>query len=246
MYFVAIVIVGVIVFLLAHTCTIEFLDPREFGAIAARQRYFRQMTAADLRARAIPGAPFTPESYLEWYRANALAWSWNERTWIYAVVAEAERAMQKRGYAHMVPVDNRGVSLWRFAKVAAAVEQGFPHTHADVIVWSEDTLREPFWTQVQLAVHEAVHIWQRQNPEATRLRHTAHGFRVARLTPAQRRDVAARRRNNPDTDLTVWQRDGLTYTSCYRGPQPTSLTDVEGEDHPHEEQAYRIAAEVII
>jgi hypothetical protein len=236
MLFPAVIIVVVVVFMAAYS-PIEFLSPEEFGAVASRQRYFLQMTAADLHARAAPNAP----AYLAWYRTNVLDWSWYERIWMRAVAAEAERAMRRRGYAHMVP-DKR----WRFAKVAAVVERGFPHTHEDVIVWSEATLRDPFWEQVQLAVHEAVHVWQRQHPDETRRDHIAHGFQPADLTPEQRAHFAALRRNNPDTDLTVWQHDGSLFTSCYRTNRPTSISDVDGEDdHPNEIAAYRIADEVM-
>jgi hypothetical protein len=222
------VLIATVIIAIFLSPPVEFLTPAEFGEVAARQPYFQQMTPADLRARSHTQKFNDASSYLAWYRSNVLDWTWWEHIQMRAVVAEADRAMHRRGLVQYIP------QHWLFAKVARAVEQGFPHTHADVIVWSEDTLQEPFWEQVKLAVHEAVHVWQRQNPDAARLAHIAQGFR-----PLE--GELALRRNNPDTDTTVWQRAGETYTSCYRTARPTDLVDVENADHPHEQQAYAIA-----
>lgn len=222
---VLIVVAILIIFYKRHH--IKFLNAAEFAIVAARQPYFQEMTPADLRARSHDMEFPTPVSYLQWYQSNIRNWTLRERIWMHLVTQAAAWRMRRRGLAQYIP-------QWRFAKVAQ-VEEGFPHTLADVIVWSEATLREPFREQVKLAVHEAVHIWQRQNPVATRRRHEARGFTVT--------DAAPLRRNNPDADSQMWQRGGQLYMKCYRNAEPRGLLDVRGPDHPNEEMAYEIADE---
>jgi hypothetical protein len=146
------------------------------------------MTPADLCARSIDVAHADCESYLAWYQAHTIEWEWWERVWMAAVTREAERRMRARGLAYLIP------GQWRFAKVDRRVEMGFPHTFEDVIVMSESTLDKPFWDQVELAVHEAVHIWQRQHPDRARAWHKKMGYRVVNIAPS------ALRRNTPDED----------------------------------------------
>jgi hypothetical protein len=219
-----------------------FLTRPEFIELTEREPYFRRMTRVDLCARSIDVAHADWESYLAWYQAHTLEWEWWERIWMLAIAGEAERRMRSRGLAHMVPKNSRGVS-WRFAKVARRVEMGFPHTFEDVIVWSEDTLSKPFWEQVELAVHEAVHIWQRRHPDETRAWHKKMGYSVVNIAPS------ALRRNNPDADEYIWQKilpdgdiSGQSLGCCYRSHRPSDLTDVEGVDHPNELQAYLFAS----
>lgn len=196
----------------------------EFEGEATTSPYFLRMTPRDLAARR-----FIDREYREWYQAQMLEFTWWERLWMNSVVTSAERALRDKRLSHYIP-------SWRFVKMPRWVEQGYPHTIGRTIVWNEQTLMLPFWTQVELAIHEAVHIWQRQNPELTYSIHRARGYDTTSLAPP------SASRNNPDADDVVWKKDGHICGSQYRTDQPTSLSDVLGEDHPNESHAYEIAA----
>lgn len=208
-------------------CTAEKARESARGA-----SYFDRMSAADLHARghAVAGRaaiewPNAAE-YKDWYMSNFMEWSWYEKLWLRVLVGDAERRMCLAGLS---------VPIWKFAKISPVIEQGYPHTHADVIVWNSSLFRAPYEAQLRLVIHEAVHIWQRAHPEQTRLAHVTRGYQVVRAAPSPLV------RNNPDTDIQVWQKNTEYFGSRYRNWQPDGIDDVEGRDHPNELMAYAIS-----
>ena len=156
---------------------------------------------------------------------------------------------------------------WKIAILDERAENGWPHTHGDVICIPR-TFRS-LKNLVQTLVHERVHLIQRKRPDLFRdlIAIKAWGMMaipVAALEPA---DALPFRRSNPDLDGNLYMRkkDGAVPISLFasvddaiRGGLSASrvhlfkngreIEDSNGsdqEEHPYETQAYLIAEAIV-
>jgi len=181
--------------------------------------YFAGMSVADRAAR-------RPHSHtLDAYVRNVItgALTCDIGTPLALAVAEAEARLQRTGrldarfrLPHSMLLMSAALP-WRVARLDDAAENGWPHTHGNVIILPSSMLnalkkRAPGGDQhrrlVELLVHERVHVMQRMDPEAAR--QTIREWYGDSVRPvARRRDAVAaqfaeRLRSNPDIDAYVY------------------------------------------
>jgi 4-hydroxyphenylpyruvate dioxygenase-like putative hemolysin len=141
-------------------------------------------------------------------------------------------------------MNNRAIAAipWKFALVGATYEAGLPHTRADIIFIEPEVINSP--KLLSTLIHEKVHVYQRQNPEAMEKWLTAHGYR--RIATRESRQLAGLRAN-PDVDQWIYEdpRTGQEMAAYYTRQRPSSISEVSlthpSFEHPYEYMAYEIA-----
>ena len=139
------------------------------------KKYFEYLNKNDLEAREIIyynasniNRPST-NSIIEHYCDNVLEFTNDEKTKIKSVVNYIYRNISSKFLSYF--------KNWRFAKFSNSIENGYPHTHGDVIFLSQklvDNLTEEYNTPLDIRnisnlvdtlIHENVHVLQRKYPK---------------------------------------------------------------------------------
>lgn len=132
---------------------------------------------------------------------------------------------------------------WKFVKVSSRVENGFPHTHNDIIFLPENylttlvnnnktqTTSKIYYDLGNIIIHEKVHVWQRQEPEIFVPLYKMLNFEKVKFTGKTKRWLKKNLRTNPDGMDIEWiymNKDGQYYVlgSLWRN-NPTSLSDID-------------------
>ena len=190
----------------------------------AGESYFASLTPEDLSARRAHAI----SEYTDRYR-QALLVSLNPR-----VSATLSRAVTLAATA-LAPFKRISSIPWRIAVLSAktAVEDGFPHTHGDIIVMTERSIApyvttardfdddDDLATLAELLVHEKVHVYQRMFPTETR-RLITEWWRCESLPASVRMERA---RSNPDIGSTRYAIAGRTWYQRYSSDRPRNLSD---------------------
>jgi hypothetical protein len=118
----------------------------------------------------------------------------------------------------------------RIIKCDLSLEIGFPHTHKDIIVFSEEYLKSPL---IETFIHECVHIDQRLNPNKYLKLYAKWGFikyPIRKIYGLEK--IISRSRMNPDGRDINWLWISPLNQSYWLGAvfttsNPDSLTQVE-------------------
>ena len=207
-----------------------------------RDGYLSGLSEADLEARKCPGD-------LRAYRrvaSEAMRDAPPEARAALKALANASdarfRALGRRGDGQLSAACRVLAAMpWKFATFRGrAYEGGYPHTRDDVVF-----LPEHVTPDVELLMHEKVHVFQRWHPGACAEIYRAEGF--ARI--GERDEFRARRdpniRSNPDLDRYVYAKDGRPCYVRYADPAASrdmARTETVGPtEHPNEWMAYRLS-----
>lgn len=167
----------------------------------------------------------------------------------------ARRARTSAEYAHRaaaaaVDLDDYKHKIEAAAQLAGGIsakiagtsgrhyEDGLPHTRADVIFITPEIAGGTLEKLAETLRHEAIHIYQRQNPAEMADRMREAGY----VRVAQRKDYPLARAN-PDLDEWIYaDANGKIYIAEYTSAKPSSIRDVRLSDpayeHPYEKMAY--------
>lgn len=155
---------------------IEFLEKKiACSVLKSSKKYFEYLNKNDLEARNIIhynasniDRP-TTNSILNHYCSSVLEFTETERTKIKSVVNYIYRNTSSKFLGYF--------KKWRFAKFSNSIENGYPHTHGNVIFVSQnlvDNLVKSYNTPLDITkisdlvdtfIHEKVHVLQRNHPE---------------------------------------------------------------------------------
>jgi hypothetical protein len=146
---------------------------------------------------------------------------------------------------------------WKFRRTSVCE---FPHTIHDSIILPTSFFHFSFDRQIEILIHEKIHIWQKTFPQqAEKYVHEVMGYR-----PIKTLDLAMRYeyhvRANPDTNDTLYARNGTNAypLQVFKDSQATSLADSEiivlphdsnvrykyEYEHPFEEMAYVLSKQI--
>jgi hypothetical protein len=189
----------------------------------------------------------TKKDYYNWYIQNIKNYSVSDRLILQYAVYKADNLLK--------PFKRISSIGWKFAKVSRAVENGYPHTFHDVIVFNDNILYDSSYkTIINLLIHEKVHIFQRLYPQETHLLFSRLGYEPYGPLPENVR-------NNPDSDNTCYKVNNVPVAIVYNdaplgihdvrtvnvldgstlGACDIGLTqDILQYDHPNEIMAYLI------
>lgn len=240
-------------------------EPREFKS-SGFARYFAGFSNCDIAAR-VPLKCATPDQYLSQLRrvdaegADAL-----ERAVAIAKTsignASKDSLAQKIGVSIgtasriLALLNDPGVP-WKVAIFEDLAENGWPHTHADIICIPD---LSKIQNLPQTMVHERIHVLQRLHPKFFRdIAIEEWGMRPISLRDFEPRDALDFRRSNPDLDEFLYvgssgtiaislfdseeaARGGLSAATTRFFRRGVEVRDAhEKDEHPYETQAYMIA-----
>lgn len=210
--------------------------------VVENSNFFSRMSGADLKAR---GAS-TPDEYKARYKASLSSFSRTEMARLDSLVAMARKVLSQYNNISRIP--------WKIVKSSGA-EGDMPHTIGDVIVLPGAFLGWEPEKQLEILVHEKIHVYQRVHPVESSKLYVSLGFKhwkQGRLVPLLR--------NNPDNDSSVYSLGGVAQAQVYSSEEPRSLADsaiktlagegswdlpVKQREHPNEVMACWIAEEVL-
>ena len=179
----------------------ELVSPAHAAAQlrGATPGFWERVGPANLSAR---GAR-SPDHYLEMYEASMVPparLAERDRTALLTACRAARAALSASADRELAAFP------WRLVCSAGRrAENGYAHTVGDTIVIPLERLEKLVGLQ-RLLVHEAAHVWQRNNPNEADARAEAMGFRRAGV---EGRGYEGEARANPDTDTTVWTYGGV-------------------------------------
>jgi hypothetical protein len=224
-------------------CLIAFRtrDPEFVTSAHIPYEFFTRMSTVDLYARRSDCI----EEYYARYIASITEFTAEEKKILCGVVNDARRIL--------APYPAISSINWRFMKVDPDIENGYPHTMAGMIIFNEAVFALNHDDLVELAIHEQIHLFQRKFRWATARLVQQWGF-----YQNSGRIPGDRRRNNPDTDLAIYNFQGEPLILEYASNRPSDIADVETSegyagfserivtwDHPHEIMAYELAAGLV-
>lgn len=120
----------------------------------------------------------------------------------------------------------RGIP-WKFIKVDHNIEHGYPHTHGEVIVLSQDFFMPPRSKLIQTLIHEKIHVFQRLYPEITDdyIQNVLEFTRYIDKASETLSNILARSRNNPDIKGLYAFQGQYIPVQVYNSDHPTSIAD---------------------
>lgn len=142
---------------------------------------------------------------------------------------------------------------WKFCKIKPSIENGFPHTHDNVIFLSKYFFKREFIQKIETLIHEKIHLFQRLYIDKTDEMYKKFEFNKNNTN-------IEKRRANPDLDEYNYDYKGNEFYYEYNN-NPTNINDVSNfysknkdeivkkfgveTEHPHEIFAYLISKKII-
>lgn len=246
-------------------------NPDEVAKQKGFSEYFANLSECDVAART-PLMCATSEGYLSLIRQP----SPDDVAYLESAVEKARRAIRNASPSSLVnylKIDRetskkvvesmRDAVPWKIVILDERAENGWPHTHGDIICIPK-TFRS-LKNFVQTLVHERVHVIQRRRPDLfSDIAIESWGMSRISFDEFEPSDALPFRRSNPDLDGYLYARkDGVVPISLFdsieaaeeRGLNASAIrffkngVEIEEsngeEEHPYETQAYLIAEAIV-
>lgn len=217
MFFIAIALI-IIYIIISQTVQIErfnngpqYISQQGMQKVVDNTPFFDRMNYYDLKARRAS----SKERYKHMYMSGIMEFTPDEKAMLAGLVETCEqRVLNKTKRLNSIP--------WKFCKLDANYENGWPHTLEDVIIipsdfLSKDTSRNKI---IETLIHEKIHVFQRLYQKETTALINSWGFQSVR-TPDYVRQLA---RNNPDLE-GFFHFHYMAPVQLYNTQDPTSLSD---------------------
>jgi len=224
--------------------TVKFLQKEETADFLEGDLdfYSRSLSQWDLIARHVS----SEEEYRIKSINSAITFTESDKRTLQAVAVEADNFFKNINFDGL-DCAKMAIIPWIFALTSGKdYEDGLPHTRADIIFLSKDTVN--FDNKKELLktlVHEKIHIYQRKYPEEMVNYLESNGY-----TQWKQRFGVPRIRANPDLDPWIYY-DPITskpMLAYYTSDRPYNITDIGLTDasfeHPFELIAYRVASKL--
>lgn len=169
-------------FATTNTPFIYFVPQNELFDVVEASSYFQNMTPYDLKIRGAESKQLYAETYVRSWEPFDL----QQKQDVTDMIQEIAQYIQ--GYQiSKLP--------WKLVKISSSLENGYPHTLADVIVLSDAFFTLPKDRQTSILLHEQVHVYQRKYPQRVEKLYDEWGFRKVSKIPFWAYHNV---RNNPD------------------------------------------------
>lgn len=202
--------------------------------------YFSRLNDLDVKARGASSV----DDYIQKYKANIQKFSKHEQKHINKLVDVANIKIE--------PYKNIKTLPWCIAKFSH-VENNFPHTHGDIIFIPDGFLSMPFDDQVEVLIHEKVHVFQRIFTIETNKLLDMIGFK-----PYGPQSSIKNIRTNPDTNSFLYKLNDTVQAQLYSTDNPSSIIEssvvvihgdkqwdipstIKQADHPYEIMACTVS-----
>lgn len=181
--------------------------------------YFDKMSHQDLVAR----SQSSMDEYKNTYSNSFTALSSEEKQRLQILIQKANILLDNSGFSKIRDIP------WTIVKIKKDIENGFPHTLADVIVISDKLLQENDEYVVQTLIHEKIHVYQRQN--RTHMKRIIQKMGMRPLTNDELKviddKIKRHLRANPDLDDKIYLHEptGLVMSQIYTSSTPKSISN---------------------
>lgn len=220
-----ILIVVAVLYLLQRRTVETFYEPefvlKEYmQMVVMNSDYFDRMNYSDLIARDIEvtnNIQIDKNTYRSEYIRHLLPFTTTEKIFIAEMIDEIHKLLPRKSVLKNIK--------WKFAKQSSNIENGYPHTLADVIVLPESFLASgiPQDSFISTMIHEKIHVFQRLYPVETLKYVEAIGFKP--LSEKYLSDsLLSIKRNNPDIKGLFYRNDILPL-QIYNTAKPATLAD---------------------
>ena len=190
--------------------------------------YFNRMSKYDLLARNVSSI----DSYKKLYLDSIIEFTEEEKN----ILEEQTHKIDQVKFAVLRSIP------WKFCKVKTDIEQGWPHTLANVIVLNSKVFEQSSMELFKTLVHEKVHVYQRLFPLETHVLITEYWeFRVLDTL-----SNTLKIRNNPDINNFVYgSSTKKPFYRAYSTENPGSLQDTHLVNSTTTEHPYELMAHLI-
>lgn len=211
--FLLLILISIPVIIFSYTINatknVQFVDQAYFDEVVDASPYFQRMNETDLIVRRAS----TAEDYRFAYKRAYTPFNIDEKRIISDLAVSIEKTIGKKWPAFMdFP--------WKFAKVTADIENGYPHTLGDIIIVSPYFFSNDRENQRITLVHERVHVFQRKNPRWVENVIKEWGY-IQWPTNDALKSIS---RNNPDINEKIYGKDDGPIVQTYLS-SPITLTD---------------------
>jgi hypothetical protein len=198
-------------------------------------RYLQGLTQADMIARKYD---MPKDSLLSFYMQHITPYEADDTG--LQLIQKANTLLQPFRSISKIP--------WKIAMFDPVLENGFPHTHGDIIFLPKAFFTKPAnpLERIKTLIHEKIHVYQRLYPAETN--HLIINIQQSSIRQfRQQHSNAALLRSNPDiNDIIYDDNAGEEIVSLYTSDQPSSMIDViDKKDHPYELMAYYLSHQIV-
>jgi hypothetical protein len=190
--------------------------------------YFKNMSPRDLELR---GNDLDWHAYLVRYTNAVTSFTKLQRIYLEKLCSLADKiAVEAKLDLYDIP--------WNLVKIIAdyTIEGGNPHTLGTAIIISDLFFKENIYMQLNVLIHEKIHVWQRLN----RAKFDSY---VIDLGYRKSNKISKLHVNNPDA-IGNWELNGIPHDTCTVAGY-NSLTYIN-DKHPYEIYAYTNGKKAVI
>jgi hypothetical protein len=207
--------------------TFKVLNKNHMVKIVNESYYFNRMSKYDLLARNASSI----ESYKKIYLDSIIEFTPSEIQILKEQIKKID--LVKFTVLRSIP--------WKFSKVKTDIEQGWPHTLADVIILNSHVFEQPSIDLFKTLVHEKIHVYQRLFPLETHVLITDYW----KFNVLDTLSNIPRIRNNPDINNFVYGTKKKPFYRAYNTENPSSLQDTHLVNFTITEHPYELMAHLI-
>lgn len=187
---------------------ILFISPEETFQKIVDSNYFNKFTKKDMEIRKCKDI----NNCKEIYKKNIINFTDKQKSILINLISKVDNILKKYKAFYNIP--------WKFSLVNNNIENGFPHTHLDIIILSTIFFNKPSNMQLSTLIHEKIHIYQKLNKSKTEKFYNSYNFKK------KYKNTSELRRTNPDLDDFVWEYNNISFYSEYK-KNSTNLGDIE-------------------
>lgn len=212
---------------------VETITMTDVHKAITNSNYFSDMNELDTMARRING--IQKGQLVEYYMKRIELLSRSEMNRLHLNIQKANKAFLPYRTIHAIP--------WKIAKITSDLENGFPHTHGDIIFLPDKYVGSNLSENdvYQTLIHEKIHIYQRLYPLQTNfLLVNLLGYSISTLR--YKHQLANTLRSNPDINQIIYKDEKKEeILPVYSAKQPSGLIQItDSRDHPFEIMAYHL------
>lgn len=219
--------------------SIEFVQKDQLyrELISNEDGFYSTLFDYDWRARKVGGL----EEYKKLIKKAVRDFDEKEKEKLKLCIQNCDKFLEKVNIAGFDNIKALNIS-WRVGRVEGILyEHGLPHTRKDLIVLSDENMKEDLKTLTRTLIHEKVHLYQKYNKADMERYMDINNFDKLKL-----REYKDMVRANPDMDAWIYRNrvTGKVYKCEYTSSNPTSIIDVKNTDqmteHPFEVLATQV------
>lgn len=191
--------------------------------------FFKALSSADLRARAIPSLEQSDYAYK--YVSSYKHFTDLDRDKIDKSILMIRQLL--KDFPKLLN------TRWNFVKINANIENGYPHTIGDVIILNDDVMQYDLHQFTKTIIHEKFHVIQRLYPL-----YFQELYKTMKFSSIKMAKTPQLKRSNPDLDGSVYihEPSQTIPMQLYTSENPSSLAqssprllDVDGTDNRNQQ-----------